>query len=122
MTPKQIVHESAKRLKEIALGCAELDKGAGEAFAPGVGICGNINEALPWRRLRGYELSHQCRNIFYAAIARWPKHSGSVTFPVPGGMDAYEDHQRAGDQWNARSEYGQLRFELLDWIIEETKD
>lgn len=122
MTPKQIVHESAKRLKKIALGRAELDRDAGEKFFPGIGICNNIDEMLPWRGLRGYCSQKQCRDALCDAIASWPKHSGSDTYPIPGGGVAYQEHKMARDQWDASSEYGRLRFELLDWIIEETKD
>lgn len=117
MTPKQIVHESAKRLKEIALGHAEQE--GYESFHPGVGICTNIRKVHPWC---GFVGLHRCRAILNAAIFSWPKHSEDSGFPIPGGGDAYHEHQIKDAQWNTDSEYGRLRFELLDWIIEETKE
>jgi len=51
----------------------------------------------------------------------WPKFSGSITFPVPNGVqpaaDAYLSH--AGDMWDRETEYGRNRWELLDHCINQ---
>lgn len=122
MTTKQIVHESAKRLKEIALRCAELDAEYGELFCPGVGICSNITGIRPWFGLGRFEDRCKAWQTLKAAIARWPKHGGDMTYPVPGGEEAYDAARETDSHWDVNSEYGRLRFELLDWVIQELAD
>ena len=56
-----------------------------------------------------------CRSIW----VKWPKYAGSPCFPVPHprtmglGHGAYYVYHR----WNKKSKYGQLRYELLDFLI-----
>lgn len=50
---------------------------------------------------------------------RWPKYSGSIVFPMPGGMYAYNEASLNNTLWDRNTEYGQLRWELLEWLIEE---
>ena len=47
----------------------------------------------------------------------WPQYSGDIDFPVPGpaaAIDAYFDNL-----WDRDTEYGRLRWDLLDHIIKE---
>lgn len=53
----------------------------------------------------------------------WPHYSGDSSFPVPSpdvsieAIDAYFDN--LGDLWDRDTEYGRLRWDLLDHIIKE---
>lgn len=53
----------------------------------------------------------------------WPHYSGDISFPVPSpdgfteAIDAYFD--KSIDLWDRNTEYGRLRWELLDHIIKE---
>lgn len=53
----------------------------------------------------------------------WPHYSGDEGFPVPSpdksieAIDAYFDNK--GDLWDRDTEYGRLRWDLLDHIIAE---
>lgn len=47
----------------------------------------------------------------------WPKFSGQSVFPVPGGFTAF--CRAAGTKYMWSGEYGQLRKELLNFMIEQ---
>lgn len=60
---------------------------------------------------------------FLNSFKTWPHYSGDIDFPVPSpdksidAIDAYFDN--LGDLWNRDTEYGRLRWDLLDHIIKE---
>lgn len=60
---------------------------------------------------------------FLASFKTWPHYSGDISFPVPSpdksieAIDAYFD--KSNDLWDRDTEYGRLRWDLLDHIIEE---
>lgn len=65
-----------------------------------------------------------CRSVGYQhdlikLFELWPKYSGSIVFPIPGGMLAYNEAKLNDTLWDLNTEYGQLRWELLEWLIEE---
>lgn len=83
-----------------------------------VGICNQVK--CSWSQL-----------ILTTYFIKWPKFSGSTVFPVPcpelsskgiaKARDRYITVKHTGDMWTG--EYGELRKELLDFlIIEITKD
>ena len=49
-----------------------------------------------------------------AMFMDWPKFSGDLAFPIPGRAEAYFSR----DRWSG--EYGALREELLQFLIEQT--
>lgn len=63
------------------------------------------------------------RRRFRASIKTWPHYSGDHSFPVPSpdrsiaAIDAYFDE--SNDLWDRDTEYGRLRWDLLDHIIKE---
>ena len=64
--------------------------------------------------------SSEERQQFRDSFKTWPHYSGYISFPVPGpaaAIDAYFDN--LGDLWDRDTEYGRLRWDLLDHIIEE---
>ncbi|AYD82437.1 hypothetical protein HOU35_gp017 [Acinetobacter phage vB_AbaM_B09_Aci05] len=63
----------------------------------------------------------------------WPKCSGDLCYPIPNpyienpthldNEDVYQDISKSGrySLYDVSSEYGQLRLELLDFLIETIK-
>ena len=57
----------------------------------------------------------------------WPGSSGHANFPVPANRTdtspkaAYHKYMESNTKqmWDRNTEYGQLRWELLEWLIEE---
>lgn len=78
---------------------------------PSYGICGNA----------GYLKGTQY-DILFSAFQHWPKYSGMPCYPVPGPStgenSAISAYNRAEDCWDRSTEYGQMRWELLDFSIE----
>ena len=67
------------------------------------------------------ELETPAFELLKEVMAKWPKSSGSRLYPVPSPDPespsvAYYTHN---DLWNKNTEYGRLRWELLDWLIEQ---
>ena len=71
---------------------------------------------------------------FQKLMQEWPKHSGETSYPIkdPDGKDSpwemYERHvgspieEEVDHMWNREvSAYAAARWELLEWMIEETK-
>ena len=59
---------------------------------------------------------------------QWPSFSGDDVYPVPSPEpdkldhnDAFWEAHKLGLQWDPSTEYGRLRWQLLDWLIEKTK-
>jgi hypothetical protein len=64
------------------------------------------------------ELKETCTEELLAAWARWPKASGDPLYPVPSPRLTPEEwYHLTPDKW--AGEYGALRRELLDFLIEE---
>lgn len=49
----------------------------------------------------------------------WPKYSGHNHYPIAGGHVAYRKAYNDDTMWDRNTEYGALRWELLEWLIEE---
>lgn len=96
------------------------------------GLCSNVDSIL------GAEEQGYRRRAFYAVIESWPFYSGDPVYPIPptradAGCDVerYHTHPRTlamrafddvlmseePDFWDVSTEYGQMRWELLDWLI-----
>lgn len=97
------------------------------------GICSNVVEVMMFRNLLGGW--HSCGggtssdvyDIISDLSRHWPKYSGNINYPVPapgclGGPDmAKQAEVHYGcDAW--AGEYGALRRELLDFIIERLEN
>lgn len=67
--------------------------------------------------------SSQERQRFRDSFKTWPHYSGDPSFPVPSpdesvdAIDAYV--YKSNDLWDRDTEYGRLRWDLLDHIIKE---
>lgn len=68
-------------------------------------------------------LSLEAYNIVRALMVKWPKFSGACSYPVPSTIEGCDPrecfHNKLKDLWNKEDEYGALRWELLDWLIEQ---
>lgn len=67
--------------------------------------------------------SSEERQQFRDSFETWPHYSGDPSFPVPSpdrsiaAIDYYFD--KGNDLWDRDTEYGRLRWDLLDHIIKE---
>lgn len=52
-------------------------------------------------------------------FVEWPKFSGNAAYPIEGNWLAYDLARVSATLWDRNTEYGQLRWELLEWLIEE---
>lgn len=81
------------------------------------GICTQISRHLTIRESR--YMSH--------LMQQWPGSSGSIKFPVPASRTdtspkaAQLKYAKSNTKqmWDRNTEQGQLRWELLEWLIEE---
>ena len=82
---------------------------------PSFGMCWHVNTMTE---------DPSCVYYFTQLIRGWPKHSGDKYYPVPAttAPNAGTQYLRTRDitgLWNKETEYGKLRYELLDWCIEQ---
>lgn len=61
----------------------------------------------------------EAADIMDDLMPEWPKASNTIGFPVPGGVNAYQEAADKGTLWSKRTKYGKLRWELLNWLIEK---
>lgn len=80
------------------------------------GICTQVNG-----------ITHLERGYMLHLMQQWPERSGHIDWPVPASRadkspkSAYHKYMEsnAKQMWDSNTEYGQLRWELLEWLIEE---
>ena len=86
------------------------------------GICCNLEKILfPRIEEHGQTISViGLENFLEATFKLWPKYSGEEVYPVPSPLEGKTARQmywsQGCDFW--AGEYGQLRLELLDFLIE----
>ena len=107
---------------------AALDIKAGN-FNEGYGICGNIDHKVAYAmdvKFPGYvidddDLTMYSPRILKQAFCTWPKFSGDVCWPIndPNGIELAHNVYDHLPKWIG--EYGALRFELLDHVIDFLK-
>jgi hypothetical protein len=90
---------------------------------PDSGICGAV-VGVWMDKCPGYShkrLAHKLDCMF----SEWPKFSGSLDYPIPsnlfGAQRAYLVAFNQDAMWDKTTEYGLLRWELLEWLIESLK-
>lgn len=66
----------------------------------------------------------------FGRVDEWPHYSGSMTFPVPPrtnlqgplvGEVSEGMYQQVDDKWDTTTEYGLLRWDLLDYLIKQAE-
>ncbi|AYD85578.1 hypothetical protein Aci011_163 [Acinetobacter phage vB_AbaM_B09_Aci01-1] len=105
--------------------------GINNSFSLSSGICGNIN--FIWVGRSQFKGSIDLIIPLHKIFKLWPKCSGDLCYPIPNpyienpthldNADVYQDISKSGrySLYDASSKYGQLRLELLDFLIEMVK-
>lgn len=81
-----------------------------------LGICTQVNG-----------ITHLERGYMLHLMQQWPERSGHVYYPVPASRTDTSPKaakikyakSNTKQMWNRNTEHGQLRWELLEWLIEE---
>ena len=81
-----------------------------------IGICGAV------KRYFGEDgeiiVTIRDQDILHRLMKDWPKHSGVTEFPICAyGINPMKEFTGCIDMWNQDNPYGQLRWELLEWLI-----
>lgn len=102
----------ALNFTEVMLLAALLDIKKEDKSTANHGLCWAVNI---------HTQDQSCMTVLSQIIPLWPKYSGEKWYPVPGiGMGPEEQYNHAkskGYMWDTSTEYGMLRYELLDFCI-----
>lgn len=96
-----------------------------------VGICKNVGGYVSNLPNYSSELGGKVQTLLIHTYQNWPKYSGDFSYPVPVPSDLPNSdiginvtpgmaYNYAGNYW--AGEYGQLRMELLDFLISELEN
>ena len=88
---------------------------------PSTGICNGIRHYLEGRSDIYFTVrdSHTIQEL----MKEWPKHSGNNEFPITvRGINPMKEYMGCYDKWDRKTEYGQLRWELLEWLINKLEN
>lgn len=94
----------------------QVDAGENNLYA---GICISVDEVMYINGVPMCDSTH-ARARRKEIFRTWPKFSGTLSYPVPSTnpeLSAEACFHFTSDKWSG--EYGQLRRELLDYLIEE---
>ena len=83
-----------------------------------LGICGAVKHYFE----EGSDIIFTIRDhdVLYRLMKDWSKHSGVTEFPIcVYGVNPMKEFAACTDMWNQKTPYGQLRWELLEWLIEK---
>lgn len=83
-----------------------------------MGICGAVKLYL--MESSGNIVTIRDLDVLHRLMKDWPKHSGVTEFPICAyGVSPMKEFVACMDMWNQKTPYGQLRWELLEWLIEK---
>lgn len=89
------------------------------------GICPMLFDTARHLHGAGFTSTDEFQEVYEvtcADMAAWPKHSGTIIYPVRHPELAPEQaYYHTEDKWDASTEYGRNRRELLDYLIEKEK-
>lgn len=89
------------------------------------GICPMLFDTARHLHAAGFARTDEFQEVYEvtcADMAAWPKHSGTISYPVRHPELAPElAYYYTEDKWDASTEYGRNRRELLDYLIEKEK-
>ena len=81
-----------------------------------IGVCGCVRAYYLNRD--GLISNVRDQFVIEKLIEGWPKHSGVTEFPICAyGDSPMKEFVNCIDMWNQKTPYGQLRWELLEWLI-----
>ncbi len=87
-----------------------------------VGICSSIDTYF---RIKGYYTQSSDTYEIRRLMSYWPKFSGKDFYPIPSPVPNKTPHgyfHECHDMWNQETEYGKLRWELLEFCIQRLGD
>ena len=96
---------------------AALDIKAGN-FDKGYGICTNLSDKVNSQIEESEERYDSGQILIDAAFCTWPKFSGDANFPINDPYNRDPAYRAYGCLPKWIGEYGALRFELLDHVID----
>lgn len=66
------------------------------------------------------KLGRDAYRLLMTCMTMWPKYSGTTHYPIQvAGRCPVLTYHMCKNMWSRRSKYGLLRWELLDWLIEQ---
>lgn len=83
------------------------------------GICSNANTLMRSNQVPT-DIRHHADYKLSLLAQQWEHYSGYPFYPVPHTERAADDaytHYRVAPKWDKNTEYGHLRWELLDFLI-----
>lgn len=86
-----------------------------------IGICAAVQEYITDGNTGRYVYFREDESVLYRVMNQWPKHSGDREFPIKvvGSGPGSQQYIKCNDKWNKTTQYGQLRWELLEWLIDK---
>ena len=86
-----------------------------------IGICGAVKLYL--KESSGNIVTIRDQDVLHRLMKDWPKHSGVTEFPICAyGVSPMKEFTNCFDMWNPDTPYGQLRWELLEWLINKLEN
>lgn len=66
-------------------------------------------------------LERDAYRLLLTFMTMWPKYSGTKHYPIRVAADKCPvlTYHKCKNMWSRKSKYGLLRWELLDWLIEQ---
>jgi len=86
------------------------------------GVCGNVADRLARNTNNIKDLvkaNEEWQRFTWTFLHKWPKSNHDRAYPIPGGIDTYEEHYDEGTLWVG--EQSELRTELICKLIENLK-
>ena len=81
-----------------------------------IGICGAVKLYLKESSRNIITIKDQ--DVLYQLMKDWPKHSRVTEFPICAyGINPTKEFVNCFNMWDPDTPYGQLRWELLEWLI-----
>ena len=81
-----------------------------------IGICGAVKRYF--EEDSDIIVTIRDQDVLHRLMKDWPKHSGVTEFPICAyGVSPMKEFVNCIDMWNQKTPYGQLRWELLEWLI-----
>jgi hypothetical protein len=121
-TALTVLHATVSERRQGVLTQTRIVNGIAARLIVECGICENVLRMIGKVKNESVHLKE--------LVVHWPKFSGVSAFPVPanrnnGHSGAYIRHHAKDNQWginpNQRDEYTELRMELLEFLVNETK-
>lgn len=79
----------------------------------GFGICSNFK----WGIRGSIRCLFTIMKQYDIDFSQWENFSGDYEYPIPSNNPKFAYNNF--DKWSKKSKYGQLRWQLLDWLIEQ---